>query len=405
MDHVNDDIISVIRIFFILPMNTFTLMCCSLLCHIVAQDAESESNKVLRLWKQIPTYLDEGMLRTISDLANDRNLLLSMNDLMQTANQTFNHTHVSFIEESASDPESQPSFAPQSGNPQCDIGIEGPRTVKRVIAGQTTDNPFNRMPSFGFDLAETTKQMLEKSESAMAVGTTSNSLSTLVAMMFVKNLFQTTAATVAAIVPQGIPPPVWNLRPFPCMPMLSGSNCFGAVMYPITFSDTMLADMTDSVLTNTIKQFRSMFKERAGLQPDFIYQRCYKAYMSMMCSSIFPMCTNIQGQNEFIPFLGRVPMCFTSCLAVLALCPGFSFIDIEGPCTDVSIPPLCAQAVYLKDDLEGQRTVEDELAEKLNSKCHNYDPEIDAGQDPYLYEEEPAVKLFHDQHDMQSYIG
>ena len=98
-------------------------------------------------------------------------------------------------------------------------------------------------------------------------------------------------------------------------------------------------------------------------------------------------------------------MCVTSCLAVLALCPGFTLADIKGPCSDVSFPPFCSQAVYLKDDLEGQRTVEDEIAEKINSKCHNYDPEVDAGQDPFLYEEEPAEKMFHSPHEMQSYIG
>ena len=365
----------------------------------------------LKVWKQFPLKIDlYDLRRNLMNITNNESFVDEMYSWVKHMNNSFNHTHVSFIEESMNQDPPQPSFSTPSGNPQCDVGIEGPRVVQRVIPGQQTNNLMNRLnaPKLGppgFDMTTMTTDMLNKAQSTAATQTASAGVGGMVATMMVMNMAQSTASTAAAIIPMGIPPPVWNLRPFPCLPMITGSNCFGAVMYPITFSDSMNAYMSDSILTSTVKQFRSMFKERAGLQPDMVYQRCYKAYMSMMCSSIFPMCTSPQGQNEFIPILGRVPMCVTSCLAVLAMCPGFTLADISGPCSDVSFPPFCTQAIYLKDDLEGQRTVEDEIAEKINSKCRNYDPEVDAGQDPFLYEEEPVEQMFHSPHEMQRYIG
>jgi hypothetical protein len=385
-------------------MGTFTFILVGLISKRLCEAGPVSGNTLRTIVEAIPLYFNDDLLSSIFGNFSDPEVLQNMKEFNVKMNSTFNHSHISFIQKTLENAEAEPKFEAPSGNPQCDIGIEGPRTVKRVIPGQLSNNPFNNIPSFNFDLTKTTEDLLNKATSVGGANTASSSVAGMIGMMFVKNMVQSTAATATAIIPQGIPPPVWNLRPLPCLPMVTGSNCFGAVMYPITFSDSMLADVTDSVLTSIIKQFRSTFKERAGLQPDSVYQKCFKAYMSMMCSSIFPMCTNIQGQNEFIPLLGRVPMCFTNCIGVLATCPGFTLTDIEGPCAEVSLPPLCSQAIYMKDDPIGQRTVEDEVAENINSKCHNYDPEIDAGQDPYLYEEEPVEKLFHDQHEMQAYM-
>ena len=365
-------------------------------------------DKLLDVWKEVSQFFNPTDLKVeIGHLIDNVTLLDDVYSWMNSMNNTFNYTHLSFIQESMQEGPPAPSFTAPSGNPQCDIGVEGPRIVQRVIPAQESDNPMNRLnaPNMGFDMTKMTTDMLTKAQSASATQTAGAGIGVMVATMMVMNMAQSVASTAAAIIPMGIPPPVWNLRPFPCLPMMTGSNCFGAVMYPITFSDSMNAYMSDSILTSVIKQFRSMFKERAGLQPDSVYQRCYKAYMSMKCSSIFPMCTNPQGQNEFIPMIGRVPMCVTSCIAVLSMCPGFNLADIEGDCTDVSFPPFCAQAIYLKDDLEGQQTIEDEIAGKINSKCQNYDPEVDAGQDPFLYEEVPVEKMFHSPHEMQAYIG
>jgi hypothetical protein len=363
------------------------------------------TEEVFELWKVIPKYLDEEMIDNILQGVANESQAKSFKIWVHQMNSTFNHAHVSFIEESI-DAE-PPKFEEASGssNPHCDVGISGPRTVKRVIPGQTSDNPFNKIPHFGFDLTATTTRMLNQANSPPGAASTSAGLVGMVGIMMVKNMVQSMLATGLAIVPPGIPPPVWNLMPLPCMPMVTGSNCFGSIMYPITFSDSVTADITDSALTGTIKQFRSTFTTRAGQQPDAVYQRCFKAYMSLMCGSIFPMCTNPQGRNEMIPFIGRVPVCFTGCLAVLAVCPGFGFADIAAPCSQVSIPPLCSQAVYLRDDLEGPQTIEEQLEGSLSTKCHNYDPEIDAGQDPLLYEEEDPKKLFHEYHDLQHEIS
>merc|ERR1719297_299483 len=62
-------------------------------------------------------------------------------------------------------------------------------------------------------------------------------------------MVQSIVAAAIHTVPPLIPPPVWNNQPLPCAPMVTGHNCFGAVLYPITMSDFVLADVTDSMLT------------------------------------------------------------------------------------------------------------------------------------------------------------
>jgi hypothetical protein len=69
-----------------------------------------------------------------------------------------------------------------------------------------------------------------------------------VATQQAKGVLETVAAIAAADIPPTISPPVWNNMPFPCMPMITGHNCFGAVAYPITVSDFILADTSDSYL-------------------------------------------------------------------------------------------------------------------------------------------------------------
>ena len=39
--------------------------------------------------------------------------------------------------------------------------------------------------------------------------------------------------------------------PLPCLPMLTGHNCFGAVLYPITMADFTIADVTDAMMDGT----------------------------------------------------------------------------------------------------------------------------------------------------------
>ena len=357
---------------------------------------------LIRVLGEFPRSIDDTLIsKALSEVTN-ASIASEMKAMVYAMNETFNHSFAFSFLESGED--STPVYAAASGNPHCDVGGDGPRTVTTIVPAQKTNNPFNNMPKIGFDLTETTNKLLNDATSPGGSSAASGGIVQMVGLMMVKNMVQAAVATGLSVVPPMIPPPVWNLMPLPCVPMVTGSNCFGAVLYPITFADSVIADVTDSVMSGTIRQFRSMFQSRAGPQPDAVYQKCFKSYMSLMCSSLFPMCTNPQGRNEMIPFLGRVPTCFTACLAVLLNCPGFGMADIEGPCAEISIPPICSQAVYLRDDLEGAKSFETEIEGKLNSKCANYDPEIDAGQDPLLYETEAPEKLFHNYHDMQAYI-
>merc|ERR1712196_333488 len=65
----------------------------------------------------------------------------------------------------------------------------------------------------------------------------------------------------------------------------------------------------------------------------------------MQCASLFPMCNAPSAGQEPGP-TGRSPMCFTHCLATLVACPGFWVDDIAGECSNVSVPPMCAMAVF-----------------------------------------------------------
>ena len=353
---------------------------------------------ILAAWDGVELTLSDETVRNALSEVHNPTKVANFLDYLHDLNKTFNYSHVkqavqqsSFIEAG----ESGKAYQEVSGNPHCDTGPVGPKTVRKVEPPRNS-NPFNRMraPPVSFDMAKLTEDMLNKVSGPTGAQQGATGLIAMAGMMMVKNLVQAAAATAISAVPPIIPLP-------PCVPMVTGANCFGAVMYPITFADSLIADVTDSVMTGMRKQFRVTFLKRAGQQPDGIYQKCFKAYMSLMCSELFPMCTNPQGREEMIPFIGRVPTCFTACLAVISSCPGFTFEDISGPCSEISVPPICTQAVYLRDDLTKDQEMEEEVTAKLNSKCADYNPELDAGEDPLLYETESPEKLFHSQHEIQ----
>lgn len=364
------------------------------ICVSRALVASKNTSEIIRYFRQDPFFISPEQVRLWAGGSANESIVNEVLKFVHEMNRTFNHSNIASLLQTEQVEPSYEEYADASGNPHCDVTSEGPRTVTRVVRSKNS-NVFNKIPKIPtFDLTKIMMDQLDKATSAATAQGSSSSMVAMIGMMMVKDMVQSAVATGAAIIPMGIPPPVWNLRPFPCLPMVAGSNCFGAVLYPITFADSVIADVTDSALTGTIKQFRTLFYARAGKQPEKVYQKCFKAFMSMMCSSLFPMCTNPQGQNEMIPFIGRVPLCFTACLLVLLKCPGFGLSDIEGPCSDISVPPICAQAVYLKDDIDDDEAREDEIEGSLNSKCANYDPLLDAGQDPLLYEEDPPDVLF-----------
>merc|ERR1712224_237860 len=124
-------------------------------------------------------------------------------------------------------------------------------------------------------------------------------------------------------------------------PMVTGHNCFGAVLYPITTADFVMADTSDAQLDGIIASFPALYKRKVGTTSDAAYKACFSAYMSMHCGSIFPRCST-PNAGQFM----RLPLCFTSCLATLVACPGFWVEDIAGECMEVSAPPMCAMATF-----------------------------------------------------------
>jgi hypothetical protein len=46
--------------------------------------------------------------------------------------------------------------------------------------------------------------------------------------------------------------------------MVTGHNCAGSVLYPITIGDFVLADMTDSALNGVVAGFPSYYRKHVG---------------------------------------------------------------------------------------------------------------------------------------------
>jgi len=157
---------------------------------------------------------------------------------------------------------------------------------------------------------------------------------------------QTVVATAITVIPPQVPPPVWNNMPFPCLPMVTGHNCFGAILYPITAADFAIADVTDAAMDGLLEGFPTTYRKKVGKTSDDAYTLCGMTYFTMHCSALFPKCDHPQAFEEFMPRIGRVPMCMHMCVLPLVTCPGFWVDDIIGPCSMVSVPPMCAQAFF-----------------------------------------------------------
>lgn len=199
-------------------------------------------------------------------------------------------------------------------------------------------------------------------------------------------LVQTIAAAIVHIVPPLIPPPVWINMPLPCAPMVTGHNCFGAVLYPITLADFLIADMTDKVMDGYIAGFPNTYATKVGKTSDGMYKSCFSAYKSMQCSAIFPRCTMPFTRDEAIPVGGRVPLCLHLCILPLVMCPGFWIGDILGTCQFVSIPPLCTQAFFWNLWRLPPQFKQYDDANPFPQACPKEDTSgLDAADDPALY--------------------
>ena len=202
------------------------------------------------------------------------------------------------------------------------------------------------------------------------------------------------ASIFATVIPESLPPPIWNLSPLPCVPMLTGKNCYDAVNYPITFADGLMASETDAAMFEVIQDFPALFSLRTNNfpYPYAIYARCFQAMMSMKCAAAFPTCTAPQSRQWFMPGVGRMPICYTLCFDVLVFCPGFTFDDIRSSCAFPSIEPICAKATYRRLDAVPP-PLEDEDDGEANG-CPDASASEDPGQDPTLYEPLRPSRVF-----------
>ncbi|CAD7975051.1 unnamed protein product, partial [Amoebophrya sp. A120] len=100
---------------------------------------------------------------------------------------------------------------------------------------------------FGFDISKMVADLASKSGAAGAAGGMPQMLA-MNGLSTGAGLIQAAMSTVLQIVPPMVPPPVWINQPLPCMPMVTGHNCVGSVLYPITAADFVTADVTDAQL-------------------------------------------------------------------------------------------------------------------------------------------------------------
>jgi len=232
--------------------------------------------------------------------------------------------------------------------PRCPMGFLSQEAHEALQTAKAAPFPGGSGAASGMNLVADTVAQLQKANGPAAAQVPGIGLLAATALKQMKGVVQTAVAIAATDVPPTIPPPVWNNMPFVCMPMVTGSNCFGAVLYPITIGDFVLADVTDQALDGVIASFPAYYRAHVGATDDASYQRCFNANMGMQCANAFPTCTTIQAREDTIPNVGRGPMCFLHCIQTLIACPGMWVDDLEDICQNVSVPPFCSFAVYQK---------------------------------------------------------
>jgi len=276
--------------------------------------------------------------------------------------------------------------------PHCDKGVA-------VVAQQTDVHGMAPFPGgvvgqvFAFDFGKHLFDLSEKAEGPASAGLIAPMALTSQALSAGMGLIQSTIASSMHVVPPLVPPPMWNNQPLTCAPMVSGHNCFGSVLYPITMADFMIADVTDAMLDGYIAGFPSAYSKKVGKTNDSMYQACFASYMSMMCSSMFPRCTTPQSRDEPVPVGGRVPMCLHMCILPLVMCPGFWMDDLMGSCSMVSVPPMCTQASFGNLWRLPPQYTDFSDANPFPRDCPQIDTEfgMDAEDDPNLYEDAPRT--------------
>lgn len=267
--------------------------------------------------------------------------------------------------------------------PHCDKGQKGNPGSKEVGAKYPGGAVRG---AFGFDLSKWLMGLLSKAQSEAGSQAPGLQNMAMMGMMMVMGFVQSVAGTITDIVPPLIPPPVWINQPLPCLPMITGSNCLGSVLYPISAPDFISANVADSVMSGVISSFPSKYVSKVGKTSQSQYRICATAYLGMYCASIFPICWMPLGLREAQTF----PICFPQCLATLIACPGFWLDDIMGPCSDVSVPPFCSFSLFINHKKIPPQISTYEDANPFPDTCPRFDPLYDNSDD--LFDALPPPK-------------
>lgn len=275
------------------------------------------------------------------------------------------------------------SYAYLPTAPHCDKGEVSAAAAQAVGATGMSAYPGGAVSKvFGFDFSKQMLSLGQSAEGPAAAGLIAPMAMAKTALGVGAGLVQAVMSTAVSVVPPLIPPPAWNNQPLPCVPMITGHNCFGAVLYPITMADFVIADVTDSMLDGYISGFPNTYATKVGKTSDEMYKACFGSVMSMMCSSLFPRCSVPQAPD--FPG-GKLPMCLHLCIIPLVMCPGFWVGDLQGSCSMVSVPPMCTQAFYWNlFKLPPQYSSLDE-AEPFAAECPPAEMD-DAAEDMSLYD-------------------
>lgn len=271
------------------------------------------------------------------------------------------------------------AFVGGPGSPACAGGAASPALPRRISAAPC--GPTARL--FGMDAAKLVDKLSKSASGAAGAQAGLPAMLALQAITTGAGLLQTVMSTAVQIVPRFFPP----FMPLPCMPMVTGTNCLGAIQHPITTADFVSAPQTDAALDGVIAGFPTLYARKVGSTSDAAYKTCFSAYMGMHCASAFPRCATPQAAQSPSP-IGRLPMCFTHCLATLIACPGMWLEDIMGECMTVSVPPMCSVSIFANYWLLPPQYASDEAAGAADSSCPSVPASLQGMEPLNVYEEE-----------------
>ncbi|SJK85833.1 conserved Plasmodium protein, unknown function [Babesia microti strain RI] len=262
--------------------------------------------------------------------------------------------------------------SPNFGSPHCDKDGR-----KYIIKGNPAKFPGGPTNTPSYNLVKWIGNLLSQSKTTKSAESISPAVMALQGFSMVKGAVQTGVAVITDIVPPMIPPPFWINAPLPCLPMVTGMNCLGSVLYPISASDFVMADISDSAMEGIIASFPGKYLAKVGRTSDLQYKLCASAYLGMHCASIFPLCWIPPGISNASTF----PLCYVQCLATLVACPGFWLDDIMGPCSDVAIPPFCSFSVFVNHSRVPPQYSSFDDSHPYPPDCPQYDPKMDLPKD------------------------